>query len=163
MDESGLTDVPEHGGGVEWGESEGLGTDAGVDGVGVSVCGDSVVVLEDGPYFGDAPGCGAEAGAARVGVGEAVDASPGILGFVVGLAMGGAGLDAEARVVVEPAAEGVDDEVVTVVLAGNFGSEVALGVMNLPPGALEATQVECWSRWAQSVSVSLREEGYTAA
>ena len=110
-------------------------------------------MLEDGSEFGDAPGGGAESSAASVGVGKAVDAPPSVLGLVVGLAVRGAGLHAETWVGVEPAAEGGDDEVVTVVLPGDFGSEVA------SPGTLEVTQVEWASRCLQRVSVSLLVDG----
>ncbi len=84
-----------------------------------------VVVLEHGAHLGDAPAARAEAGPARVGVGESVDTAPGVFGAVVGLAVGRARDDAEAGVLVEPAAELGNDEVVAVVLAGNLGSEVA--------------------------------------
>ncbi len=126
MDEAGLADVAEDGGGVEGGEGKGLGADAAMGGLGVGVGGEGVVVLERGAQFGDAPCEGAEAGAAGVGVGQAVDAAPGVLGLVVGLMVGGAGDDAEAGVGVEPAAEGGVDEAAAVVLAGDLGSEVAL-------------------------------------
>ena len=125
VDEAGFSDVTQHGGRVEGLEGEGLGADAAVCGPGRGVGGEGVIVLEDGADLGDAPRGGAEAGAAGVRVGEAVDAAPGVFGLVVRLAVGWAGVDTETGVGVEPAAEGGDDEVVTVVLAGDFGAKVA--------------------------------------
>jgi hypothetical protein len=109
-----------------------------------------VVVLEHGAHLGDAPAAGAEAGAAGVGVGEAVDAAPGVLGLVVGLAVGWA---SSQRL-----------RAATTKLLPWFWRAISdpkshLRVVNLPPGTLVATQKACSSRWVHSVSVSLREEG----
>ena len=101
-------------------------------------------VLEDGAHLGDAPAAWTEAGAAGVGVGEAVDASPGVLGPVVGLALGWAGHDAEAGMVVEPSAESAYDEVVAVVLPCDLGAEVAAEhTVNLAPGMWVWAHVIC--------------------
>jgi len=118
-----------------------------------------VVVLEHGAHLGDAPAAGAQASASGVGVGEAVDAPPGVLGLVVGLAAGRAWDDADAGVVVQPAPEFVDDEVLAVVLAGDLGAKVAAEEsVNFTPSTWSLTQATCSSSCAQREVVFLRAE-----
>ena len=71
-----------------------------------------------------------------------MDAAPGVLGFVVGLGVGGNGEDAGPGVVAAVRPEGGDEGVVAVALAGDLGAEVAAEDEKLPPGTLRRTQSE---------------------
>lgn len=88
LDPAGLVWKAEHGGHVQWEESEGLGSAAAVDSSGEGVECWCVVVLEHGAHLGDASAIRVEAGAAGVCVSEAVDPAQAVPGLVARLAVG---------------------------------------------------------------------------
>jgi len=100
VDPSGLADMAKDGGDVEGAEGEGFRPDAASNAVGDGVGRNGVVVLEDGTVLGDGPRKGSKARTDSVGVCVAVDASPCVLGAVVGGVVGWAGDDTETGAVV---------------------------------------------------------------